>query len=72
MDIFHIGKKHECDECHARFGSYDELVAHARDAHKRHPVKCAECGKLFLHEKDRLHHVKEEKERKVDARRHKF
>jgi uncharacterized C2H2 Zn-finger protein len=47
-------------------------VHHARDAHGRHIVKCADCGKLFLHEKDRLHHVKEEKERKVDARRHKF
>jgi hypothetical protein len=30
------------------------------------------CGKLFIHEKDRLHHEREEKEKKVDARRHKF
>jgi hypothetical protein len=30
------------------------------------------CGKQFLHEKERLHHVKEEKEKKLDARRHKF
>jgi hypothetical protein len=64
--------KHECEDCHTRFGSYEELVHHARDAHQRHVVKCADCGKLFLHEKDRLHHVKEERERKVDMRRHKF
>lgn len=61
-----------CEECHERFKSYEELVLHARDAHKRHILKCTDCGKLFLHEKDRLHHVKEERERKVDARRHKF
>ncbi|MEW5839796.1 hypothetical protein [Nitrososphaera sp.] len=64
--------KHECEDCHAHFGSYDELVRHAQEAHRRHALKCAECGRLFLHEKDRLHHVKEERERKVDARRHKF
>jgi uncharacterized C2H2 Zn-finger protein len=61
-----------CEECHEKFKSYEELVLHARDAHRRHILKCPECGKLFLHEKDRLHHVKEERERKVDARRHKF
>lgn len=72
MDIFHLGKKHECEDCRAHFPSYDELVAHARDAHRRHVLRCASCGKLFLHEKDRLHHVKEERERKVDQRRHKF
>ena len=62
----------ECETCHARFHSYDELVAHARDDHKAHIVKCRMCGKQFLHEKDRLHHEREEKEKKVDARRHKF
>lgn len=70
MKLF--GSKHECEECHAHFGSYEELVHHARDAHNHHILKCADCGKLFLHEKDRLHHVKEERERKVDFRRHKF
>ncbi|WP_415281441.1 hypothetical protein [Candidatus Nitrososphaera sp. FF02] len=70
MKLF--GNKNECEDCHARFGSYDELVLHARDEHKKHIVKCADCGKLFLHEKDRLHHAKEERERKVDYRRHKF
>lgn len=65
-------QKNECEDCHARFGSYDELVSHARDSHKRRIVKCSYCGKMFLHEKDRLHHVREENEKKVDARRHKF
>jgi len=71
MGLFHR-EKTECDECHARFGNYNDLVEHAKDAHKHHVVKCGMCGKQFLHEKDRLHHVKEEKEKKVDARRHKF
>lgn len=71
MGLFHR-EKTECDECHARFGNYDELVAHAKEAHKLHTIKCNNCGKQFLHEKDRLHHVKEEKEKKIDARRHKF
>ena len=71
MGLFHR-EKTDCDECRAKFGSYDELVQHARDAHKLRPIKCHACGKHFLHEKDRLHHVKEEKERKIDARRHKF
>jgi len=64
-------QKTECEDCHARLGTYDELVEHAKDAHKRHVLKCSYCGKQFLHEKDRLHHVREENEKKVDARRHK-
>jgi len=71
MGIFHR-EKTDCDECHARFGSYDQLVEHAKEAHKHHAVKSSFCGKQFLHEKERLHHVKEEKEKKLDARRHKF
>ena len=70
MGLFH--HKSECEDCHEKFASYDELVVQARDAHKHHVTKCSDCGKLFLHEKDRLHHSKEEKERKVDARRHKL
>ena len=64
-------EKNECEDCHEKFGSYEEMVRHSRDSHRRHVVKCTSCGKLFLHEKDRLHHVREENERKVDARRHK-
>ena len=37
-----------------------------------HPVvKCRECGKEFIHEKDRLHHVRVEHEQKLDYRTHK-
>ena len=62
----------ECEECHSKFSSYDQLVAHAKDVHKVHLATCRYCGKQFLHEKDRLHHEREEKEKKLDARRHKF
>jgi len=34
-------------------------------------VKCNHCGKVFIHEKDRLHHVREEHEQKADYRTHK-
>lgn len=71
MGFFHR-EKTECDECHIRLGSYDELVQHSKDTHKLRPFKCGSCGKEFLHEKERLHHVKEEKEKKIDARRHRF
>ncbi|HVX02427.1 MAG TPA: hypothetical protein VHA09_04670 [Nitrososphaera sp.] len=71
MGLLHR-EKNECEHCHTRFPSYEELVQHAHEAHKHHIIKCMECGKLFLHEKDRLHHVKEERERKTDIRRHKF
>jgi hypothetical protein len=65
-------EKNECDDCHEKFSNYDELVIHARDVHKRHVIKCRYCGKQFIHEKDRLHHERDEKEKKVDFRRHKF
>jgi uncharacterized protein with PIN domain len=71
MGLFHH-EKNECEECRKRFANYEEMVRHAHDVHKRHITKCPDCGKLFVHEKDRLHHVKEERERKADIRRHKF
>lgn len=40
--------------------NYKNLIARVRHVH-RHPImKCHECGKEFIHEKDRLHHVREE------------
>jgi C2H2-type zinc finger protein len=71
MGPFHRGKT-ECEDCHARFRSYDDLIEHSKEVHKRHIVKCSMCGRQFLHEKDRLHHIKEEKEKKIDARTHKY
>ena len=34
-------------------------------------IKCSECGKEFLHEKDRLHHSREEHKKKLEGRKHK-
>jgi len=64
--------RHICEECHTRFKEYKELVRHVQDIHKRKVLKCSTCGEFFLHEKDRLHHVKKEKESKIDERRHRF
>ena len=47
-------------------------TAHARHVHHHPIVKCHDCGKEFIHEKDRLHHVKEEHEKKIDHRTHKW
>lgn len=61
-----------CDQCGQKFEKYDELIAHARHVHHETIVKCHDCGKQFIHEKDRLHHVREEHERKMDHRTHKW
>ncbi len=61
-----------CDQCGEKFESYVELITHARHVHHHAIVKCHECGKEFIHEKDRLHHVREEHEQKVDHRTHKW
>ncbi|HXG07237.1 MAG TPA: hypothetical protein VNI77_07930 [Nitrososphaera sp.] len=44
-----------------RTGNYDELVQHTREARKIRPIRCSNCGKLFLQEKE-----------KIEARRHRF
>ena len=46
-------------------------AAHARHVHHDTIVKCNDCGHEFIHEKDRLHHVREEHKQKVDYRIHK-
>jgi hypothetical protein len=48
-----------------------ELIAHARHVHHDIIVKCNYCGREFIHEKDQLHHVREEHKQKVDYRIHK-
>ena len=70
MDFFHK-KKHACEKDDEKFDTYQELVEHARDVHHSFILKCNKCGKQFLHEKDRLHHVREEHEKEMDARVHK-
>lgn len=69
MDFFH--KKYICDEDGEKFNSEDELIEHSRTVHHHAILKCNKCGKHFIHEKDRLHHVREEHEKEMDARVHK-
>jgi hypothetical protein len=47
------------------------LLKHAKEIHKHIVRKCNKCGKQFLNEKERLHHMKEEKQKEIDHRRHK-
>ena len=60
--------KNTCEDCKQKFESYGELIAHARHDHHRTIVKCTGCGKEFIHEKDRLHHSREEHQQKVKSR----
>ena len=69
MDLFH--KKYKCEEDGEKFDTYEELIEHAKKIHHRMILKCERCGKQFIHEKDRLHHVREEHEKEMDARVHK-
>ena len=62
--------KHKCDECNEKFKSYDELIYHARHTHHHTIVSCTGCGKEFIHEKDRLHHMRQEHEEKMKDREH--
>jgi len=54
-----------------KFSKDVELVEHARQVHHRHVTKCADCGKEFIHEEDRLHHSRKEHEKKMERRRQK-
>ena len=69
MDFFN--KKHLCEIDGEKFASEDELMEHYRTIHHKMILKCHKCGKQFIHEKDRLHHVREEHEKEMDARVHK-
>ncbi|MDQ4073984.1 MAG: hypothetical protein M3162_06735 [Thermoproteota archaeon] len=69
MDFFH--KKYKCEQDGERFNTYEDLIDHSRTIHHHTILKCNKCGKQFLHEKDRLHHVREEHEKEMDARVHK-
>ncbi len=69
MDFFH--KKYSCEIDGEKFASEDELMEHYRTIHHKMILKSHKCGKQFIHEKDRLHHVREEHEKEMDARVHK-
>jgi uncharacterized C2H2 Zn-finger protein len=47
-------------------------MKHAKEEHHKPILKCPNCGMQFLYEKDRYHHIQEEKKKKIDLRRHKF
>lgn len=66
-----FGKKFECDQCKLKFSKNEELIDHARHVHHQHVTKCADCGKEFIHEEDRLHHSRKEHEKKMERRRQK-
>src|SRR6185312_4030832 len=66
-----FNKKHKCEEDGEKFDTYNELIEHARKIHHYTILKCNRCGKQFYHEKDRLHHVREENGKDMDARVHK-
>jgi len=70
MGFFHR-TKFLCEIDQLKFGTNEELISHMRQIHHYPIVKCHHCRKEFIHEKDRLHHVREEHERKVDYRKHK-
>jgi hypothetical protein len=69
MEFFH--KKYKCEIDGEKFDSYDELIEHSKKVHHATIIRCNKCKKQFLHEKDRLHHVREEHEKEMDARVHK-
>ena len=69
MDFFH--KKYSCEIDGEKFDSEDDLMDHYHAAHHKMILQCHKCGKQFIHEKDRLHHVREEHEKEMDARVHK-
>ncbi len=57
--VLFLKKKFKCEEDGQKFDSYEKLIHHSRKMHNRTISKCNNCGKLFIHEKDRLHHVRE-------------
>jgi hypothetical protein len=71
MDLFHRNKN-ICDQCGQKFEGYDELIAHAKHVNHHTIVKCHEICKEFIHEKDMLHHVRQEHEKELDRRTHKW
>ena len=70
MNLFH--HKVHCEKCDLKFKHYDELVKHSKDVHHIHVVKCYDCQpqKEFLHEKDRLHHERENHKTEIYNRIH--
>ena len=67
MKFFH-NKKNDCIQCDSKFDNHDDLVKHVRHKHHKTIVVCQYCKKEFIHEKDRLHHAREEHKHKLEER----
>ncbi|WP_052370114.1 hypothetical protein [Candidatus Nitrosotenuis uzonensis] len=67
MGLFNRNKN-ICEDCKERLETFEDLISHARRVHHRTILKCTGCGKQFIHEKDRLHHARQEHENKVKSR----
>jgi uncharacterized C2H2 Zn-finger protein len=70
MGFLLFRKKNRCEICQEIFDKHEQLMRHSKEVHHRPILKCQNCGAQFIHEKDRLHHIQEEKKKKVDFRRH--
>ena len=70
LDLIHH-TKFICEIDQLKFKTNEELILHMKQIHHHQIIKCRECGKEFIHEKDRLHHVREDHEKKIDNRKHK-
>ena len=66
--LFH--RKNRCEICHRAFDKREHLIKHAKEEHHKPILKCPNCNMQFLYERDRLHHIQEEKKKKIDLRRH--
>ena len=69
--FFIVKKRMFASNVAKKFAESEDLIKHARHIHQHPLVSCHECGKEFIHEKDRLHHVREENAKKADSREHK-
>ncbi|MGE0389616.1 MAG: hypothetical protein AB7P13_05740 [Candidatus Nitrosocosmicus sp.] len=54
-----LQKKYKCEKDGEKFSSYEKFIEHGRKIHHCVVLKCNRCGKQFIHEKDRLHHVRD-------------
>jgi hypothetical protein len=55
-----LQKKYKCEKDGIKFDTYDKFIEHGRKVHHSVVLKCNKCGKLFVSEKERLHHVREQ------------
>jgi len=52
-----LQKKYKCEKDGEQFDTYEKYIEHGRKVHHKVVLKCNKCGKQFVSEKDRLHHV---------------